>query len=151
MPGLVGEHAWAGGGQARVLVEATEWGDRELISTVLRRAGYTTACCPGPEGSGQRCTLAAGQGCGAAEQADVVVHALRRSDHRNLEALRALRQRLPGTPVVVEVPQSLVERHPDDYDGCVVVDPPLTEAALLAAITAALEGGGGAGARSDAT
>lgn len=151
MPGLVGEQAWAGGGQTRVLVEATEWGDRELISTVLRRAGYATAGCPGPEGSGQRCTLAAGQGCGAAEQADVVVHALRRSDHRNLEALRALRQRLPGTPVVVEVPRSLVDRHPDDYDGCVVVDPPLTEAALLAAVAAALAGGGRGGAAPDPT
>ena len=138
MPGLVGEHEWSDGGPARVLVEATEWGDRELISTVLRRAGYTTAGCPGPEGSGQRCTLAAGQGCGAAEEADVVVHALRRSDHRNLEALRALRQRLPGTPVVVEVPRSLVDRHPDDYDGCIVLEPPLTESTLLEAVAAAL-------------
>ncbi len=138
MPGLVGDHEWAGGELARVLVEATEWGDRELISTVLRRAGYRTVGCAGPEGSGHRCTLAAGQGCGAAEQADVVVHALRRSDHRNLEALRALRQRLPGTPVVVEVPRSLVERHPGDYRGCVVVDPPLTGPVLLDAVAEAL-------------
>lgn len=151
MPGLVGDHAWAGGGVvARVLVEATEWGDRELISTVLQRAGYATVCCPGPEGSGQRCTLAAGRGCQAAEHADVVIHALRRSDHRNLEALRALRQRLPGTPVVVEVPPSLVERHPEDYAGCVVIDPPLTGPALLEAVAEALAERSG-GVRPDPT
>lgn len=138
MPRLIHDHEWAGGARARVLVEATEWGDRELISTILRREGYATVACPGPEGAGQRCSLAAGAGCGAAESADVVVHALRSSDARNREALRALRERLPETPVVVEVPKAVLEHRPREYEGCVVVDAPLSGPALLDAVARAL-------------
>ena len=138
MPELIHEPDWASGSRGRVLVEATEWGVREMISTVLRREGFATVACPGPEGAGQRCSLAAGHGCQAAEQADVVVHALRSSDARNLEALRALRERLPDTPVVVEAPPMVAERRAADFAGCTVVDAPITAPALLDAVERAL-------------
>lgn len=138
MPELVGSPEWPSGIRGRVLVEATEWGAREMISGILQREGYATVACPGPEGAGQRCSLAAGHGCGAAEAADVVVHALRSTDARNREALRALRQRLPDTPVVVEAPRLVAERLAADYERCIVIDAPLTAPSLLDAVDRAL-------------
>jgi len=138
VPDLIQHPDWAPGEQPRVLVEASEWADRQVIEQMLRSQGYATVACPGPEGAGQRCSLAAGVGCRAAEEADVVVHALRPSDARNREALLALRQRLPGTPVVVEVPRAVAEERARDYEGCVVVHTPVTGPTLLAAVAEAL-------------
>ncbi|MFP5322335.1 MAG: hypothetical protein ACLGIC_10880 [Acidimicrobiia bacterium] len=138
MPELLHDHDWQGGGRARVLVEASEWPAREAIELILRGAGYATVACAGPEGSGQRCALAGGRGCAAAGEADLVVHALRASDARNLEALRALRSRRPAVPVVVEAPPAVAERREDDFAGCTVIDAPLTPASLLEAVEQAL-------------
>jgi CheY-like chemotaxis protein len=140
MPDLIRDHVWASDEHPRVLIEATEWGTRAQIASILRDEGYETVACPGPEGSGQRCSLAAGHGCGAAEEVDVVVHALRSWDPRNLEALRALRQRLPTTPVVVEVPPAERARREIELAGCVVLDAPFTPASLVAAVAHATAG-----------
>lgn len=140
MPDLVHDPRWAGGTRGRILVETAEWGDRELISTVLRRAGFATVACPGPAGAGQRCSLAAGNGCQAAVEADVVVHALRSCDARNLEALRALRQQLPDTPVIVEASEHVARQLADDYEGCIVLEAPLSAAAVVTAVEQVLPG-----------
>lgn len=140
MPELLDHQRWEGGQGPRVLVEAAEWGARATIESELRAAGYRTLSCAGPEGTGRRCPLASDQGCGAAEHADAVVYALRTTDARNLEVLRSLRSRLPNTPVVVEAPAPVVARHPEDFAGCTVVAPPLTQPGLLAAVAAALAG-----------
>lgn len=140
MPELIGEPGWQGGPRGRVLIEAAEWGRRASFSSFLRQHGFAAIACPGPEGCDERCSLAAGHGCAAAEQADVVVHALQSADLRNREALQALRHRLPGTPVVVEVPAPVVERRPDDYAGCIVVDTPMSNDELLEAVETALAG-----------
>ena len=138
MPDLIHGHEWGEASRPRVLVEAAEWGAREHLSSVLRQEGYETVTCPGPEGAGQRCHLAAGDGCTAAEHADVVVHALRPSDLRNVEALRALRQRLPEVPVVVEASPPDVRRRAAELEGCVVVPAPASPDALLDAVSRAL-------------
>lgn len=140
MPELIRDHKWSTKSQPRVLIEAVEWGTREHIAAVLRDEGYETVGCPGPEGSGERCSLAAGHGCGAAEEADVVVHALRSWDLRNVEALRALRRRLPATPVVVEASSAEVVQREDELAGCIVISAPYSTPDLVAAVALALEG-----------
>lgn len=140
MPELIRHHTWSTRSQPKVLIEAAEWRTREHIATILRNEGYETAACPGPEGSDQRCSLASGHGCGVAEEVDVVVHALRSWDLRNVEALRALRRRLPATPVVVEAPAADVARRQGELAGCVVISSPYTAPDLVAAVSLALEG-----------
>jgi DNA-binding NarL/FixJ family response regulator len=140
MPELIRGHTWDGEHRPRVVVEAAEWGAREQMAAALRAEGYEALTCPGPEGSGHRCTLAAGDGCRAAEEAHVVVHALGPWDLRNVEALRALRRRLPNTPVVVEVSAVDAARRTAELQGCVVVDAPCSPAEIVDAVARALDG-----------
>lgn len=140
MPDLIRDHTWRTIDHPRVLIEAAEWRKREQIAAVLRGEGYDTVACAGPEGSGHRCSLAAGDGCRAAQEADVVVHALGSYDLRNVEALHALRRRLPATPVVVEIPAAEAARRRDELTGYVVVEPSCSASELAAAVTQALEG-----------
>jgi len=138
VPELLEHPEWTGGHRGRVLVEAAEWGVREAITAVLRGAGYATVACAGPEGTGQRCALATAVGCQASAQADVVVHALRSTDARNLEALRALRRLRPDTPVVVEASPAVAAKRTEDFAGCFVIDSPFVPQDLLDAVDAAL-------------
>lgn len=140
MPELIRDHTWRTEEHPRVLIEAAEWGTREHIASILRDEGYETVACPGPEGSGQRCSLASGHGCGVAEDVDVVVHALGSWDLRNVEALRALRRRLPDTPVVVEASEAEAARRRDELAGCTVIEPTCSGPELVAAVAAALTG-----------
>jgi hypothetical protein len=117
-----------------VLIEATNWSARQAMAQTLAQAGFRPIACPGPVGSDTRCTLAAGAGCPAAEQADVVVHALQPGDPRNREVLAALRRRLPGTPVIVEVPEPVARSRPEAYEGCVVIPAPMSAAVLVEAV-----------------
>ena len=134
MPELIRDPQWGPSDGARVLIEATEWSARQTMAQILQAAGHRTVACPGPQGSDQRCRLAAGHGCEAAEQADVVVHALSRDDHRDKEVLAALRQRVPDTPVVVELPEVVIRSCAEEYEGCILVPAPMTAQALVAAV-----------------
>ncbi len=138
MPELISEPEWPEGG-ARVLVEASEWHHRESLTSFLRSQGFSPVSCPGPQGADTRCSLAAGHGCVAAAEADVVVHAMPHNDLRNREALRALRRELPDTPVIVEVPEPALRKRADEYDGCIAVHAPMSHEALLDAIQEALD------------
>jgi DNA-binding NtrC family response regulator len=140
MPDLLSHTEWEGGSRARVLVEAAEWPARSAIEQILRDAGYGTLSCPGPEGAGTRCALADDRGCHPAVEADVVVHALRAADPRNLEALRALRRVRPETPVIVEAPPAVAAQRAEDFAGCIVIDSPMTATALIDAVEEALAG-----------
>jgi len=121
----------------RVLIEAADWALEKSLAHILQQAGYVTASCDGPE-SGVRCRLVAGGGCSGCREADVVVHTLRHSDLRNREVLLEIRKRFPDLPLIVEVPAPRVERYPDDFDGCIVIPQPMTEALLLSALSEAL-------------
>lgn len=134
MAELIHSVDWGSSGGPRVLIEAADWSTRQLLSQVVEAAGYRSAACPGPAGSDHRCRLASGAGCQAAETADVVLYALRPGDHRNREALLALRRRLPGTPVVIDVPEAARRADPELYDGCVVVASPHSPDAVVAAL-----------------
>lgn len=138
MAELIAQPEWGTQDGPRVLVEAADWSSRHTMEQVLSDAGYRTVSCPGPSGAGARCHLAAGEGCDAADQADVVVHALHPGDQRNAEALLALCRRLAGTPIVVEVPEPIARARPDRYAGCAVVPSPMTPAMLLEAVSQAV-------------
>jgi hypothetical protein len=138
VPELIQDHEWGPGPRPRVVVEAVEWGAREHAAAVLREHGYEAVTCPGPEGAGQRCRLATGEGCSAVEGADVVVHSLRPWDPRNVEALRALRRRMPAHHVVVEVSGPDAARRKVDLEGCVVLEAPASAAELLDAVARAI-------------
>lgn len=133
MVDFIGDPQWGDPARGRVLVEAAEWSERQALESTLRRAGYATACCPGPTGADGRCPLASGHDCVAAREADVVVHALRPSDQRNREALLALR-RERTTAVIVEVAEPVVRARPDDYEGVTVVPYPMSATELLDAV-----------------
>lgn len=137
MPELVGEPQWTGEGRGRVLIEAAEWHHRQSLSRFLEGQGFEALACPGPQGADERCALAV-HGCAAAEQADVILHALAPSDLRNRETLRSLRRRAQATPVIVEVPEPVAERSAGEYEGCTVLHPPLSNWQLLAAIENAI-------------
>lgn len=125
-------------GAARVLIEGTEWSTREILGSILREEGYDVIACPGPEGTGSRCTLVATGDCDAVVDADVIVHTLRHTDARNREVLVSLKRRYPDTPVVVEVPLPRVEQFREDFADCHVVPYPMTAESLLPAVREAL-------------
>jgi hypothetical protein len=110
----------------RVLVEATEWSNREMLSNRLAEEGFDVVTCAGPEGTDDRCPLVESGTCPSAESADVIVQSLRHSDPRNREVLLSLRRHYPSTPIVVEVPEPHVAAHRDDFDGCEIVAYPAT-------------------------
>ncbi len=134
------EPTWSdqGRGSGRVLIEAAEWHTRESLSSILSDHGFDTSTCPGPEGADGRCPLAAGDGCRAADEADVVVHALQAADVRNIEVLRSHRRCNPATPVIVEVPEPTVDRSPETYEGTIAVAPPLNRS-LIDTVADAIE------------
>lgn len=134
MPDLIGEANWGEPGGARVLIEATDWSAREALALTLAQEGFRPLSCPGPGGADARCSLAAGAGCPAAEQADVIVHALGAGDPRNREVLSALRRQLPQIPVIVEVPEPVARSRPEAYEGCVVIPAPMSATALVEAV-----------------
>ena len=140
MADLIRSVHWGTSGGPRVLIEAADWSTRQLLSQVVEAAGYRSAACPGPAGSDHRCRLASGEGCQAAETADVVLHALRPGDQRNREALLALRRRLPGTPVVIDVPEPTRCAGPEVYDGCIFVASLHSPEAVVAALRDATAG-----------
>ncbi len=117
MADFVSEPDWTPSTGRRVLIEATEWRDREALATALRRRGYATAACPGPEGADGRCPLAGGAGCRTSEEADVIVHTLGPSDLRNVETLESHRRRHPSTPTVVEIADRAAAQAPERYAG----------------------------------
>lgn len=138
MADLIRSLDWGSSGGPRVLIEAADWSTRQLLTQVVEAAGYRSAACAGPAGSDHRCRLASGEGCTAAETADVVLYALRPGDQRNREALVALRRRLPGTPVVIDVPEPARRADPEVYDGCVSISPPHSPEAVVAALRDAI-------------
>lgn len=124
--------------RARVLIEATDFAKKTALAGFLREHGYSVSTCGGPEATDDRCALVECDRCDGVARADVVVHAMGRHDPRNREVLATILARHPDTPVVVEAPSPLVERHPDDYAECVVVPQPASSASVLEAVESVL-------------
>jgi len=124
----------------RVLVETTDSAKRDALASILSRHGYSVRTCGGPEATDERCPLVDREECTGVAGADAIVHAMRRFDPRNREVLEEIRRRYPDIPLVVEVPKPVVDKFPDDFEGCRIVPQPLTKAALLEAVDDVLRG-----------
>lgn len=132
---------WSGRDRGpRVLVEATDFVKRDVLTRILTKNGYSVCGCGGPEADDRRCPLADDHECPAVAGADVVVHSMRHSDPRNREVLMEIQRRYPEVPMVVEVPMPVVERHPRDFENVRVVPQPMTSTALLEAVDEVLAG-----------
>ena len=129
---------WVGREGPRVLIEASDFTKLYALRNILSERGYSVLTCGGPEATDDRCALVDFDHCDGVARADLVVHSMRPQDPRNREVLRAIRQKYSGTPVVVEAPRPYVEKHAEDFDGCIVVFQPMTRRTLMEAVDAAL-------------
>lgn len=133
----VSPQPWPWVGQPRVLIEHRDESAGLELASVLRRAGYAVAVCPGPERA-QDCPLAGPEGCAVAHGADVIVSSLGIDRPETREVLRALRLRLPGTPLIVEAPAGEKAEWQDVLEGCDLLTSPVVPEQLVASVQAAL-------------
>jgi hypothetical protein len=121
----------------RVLVECEDPTIQDGVARVLREGGYAVTQCGGPASRvAGACPLVARGHCALIEDADVVVHALDPAEGEHRLILHAIRQRVPETPVVVEVAHEYERRHADLLAGCEPVRFPMTRQGLLDAVAA---------------
>jgi hypothetical protein len=127
-------------GRPRVLVEAADGAVRVAVKRILDAAGYEVAGCGGPEAfRGGACPLVEEGRCSLAEGADVILNSLGLGMAESCAVLAAVRERVPDTPVVVEVPQPQLAYHRDELAGCWVALCPMTSAGLRERVHAALD------------
>ncbi len=129
---------WSDDEVDRVLIEATDALQRDVIQQILTRHGYSVRSCGGPEATETRCPLTAGKGCPVVEGADVVVQAMRLSDPRNREVLLEIQRLHPEISLLVEVPSPSADRAPEDFEHCQIMAQPMTSATLLASVSDAV-------------
>jgi len=129
-------------GRPRVVVEYEDDAVAYSIKKVLEAEGYDAAVCPGPRDlPAGHCPLAAGHECELATGADVVVNGLDLALGANRAVLHALHERVPGLPVVVEVPLQRREHHADALEGASELRFPMTRETLVRAVRDALTPG----------
>ena len=128
---------WPWVGQPRVLIEHPDESAGLALASILRRAGYAVAVCPGPEQS-EHCPLTGPEGCAVAHGADVVVSSLGLERLEAREVLQALRLRRPETPLVVEVPPGDNADWRDLLEGCDLIVSPVVPEQLVTCVRAAL-------------
>ena len=128
---------WPWVGQPRILIEHPDDAVGLELASVLRREGYAVAVCPGPAES-ERCPLTGPEGCAVAHGADVVVSALGLDGSTGREVLEALRARLAGVALVVEVDPALEDECRDLLEGCQIVSSPADPDRLVASVREAL-------------
>ena len=128
---------WPWVGQPRVLIEHPDESAGLALASILRRAGYAVAVCPGPERS-EHCPLTGPEGCAVAHGADVVVSSLGLERLEAREVLQALRLRRPETPLVVEVPPGDNADWRDLLEGCDLIVSPVVPEQLVTCVRAAL-------------
>jgi hypothetical protein len=127
--------------RARVLVENADSGVGFAMQELLKNAAFDVQYCGGPDRlRGHRCPLVTEGRCSLVEGADVVVHSLNLDRPDHAAVLQGIRDLHPDTPVVVEVPTPVMEKHADLLDGFTIVPMPATRAALTNAVRHALSG-----------
>jgi len=123
------------------LIENSDMGVGFAAEHVLQDAGFEVAVCGGPDRlPHHECPLVDEGRCSLAENADAVVHSLNPDRPDHAAVLRALQDRLPGVPVVVEVPAPSMVRHEELLAGCTVLPAPATRTSLVDAVRAVLPG-----------
>lgn len=141
MPRSLKEPIWSSQDTGpRVLVEVTDFTKRDAITKILAREGFAVRTCGGPDEFDERCPLTDRGECSGVAGADVVVNSMHPFAPSSREMLDALRDRHPGTPLVVEVPMPLVTERPGDYQGIRVLPQPMTRVSLLEAVEEVLAG-----------
>lgn len=143
IPGEAPPEGWSGPWRGpRVLVESEDLAERWAIGTILRNEGFDVIACGGPHLlEGGACPLASGQDCAAAACADAVLYCLNLPDAVNQGVLGALRDRWPGRPLVVEVPEPRAEKAGPTLAGCHVLFAPASGSEIVDAVTAAVAAG----------
>jgi hypothetical protein len=125
-------------GSPRALVECQDAAVQDGLARALRESGYSVATCGGPETrASHTCPLVTEGRCGLVEDADVVVHALDSAAETHRTVLYAIRDRVPDTPVVVEV--TAADRDDARAAGYETVRYPVSRQALLDALVAATD------------
>lgn len=84
----------------RVLVEVP--GGRSPVEAAARAAGFEVLACPGPLSDWSRCPAVAGQPCPLAQDADLIVDAVRSDGGLGASLLEAHDTLHPGIPLCVE-------------------------------------------------
>ena len=131
---------WPWPGHPRVLIEHADEAAGLALASGLRQSGYAVAVCPGPEQS-DRCPLAGAEGCAIAHGADLIVSSLGLDTAESREVLRALRERCPETPLIVEVAAGQEAELADLVKGCDVIVSPVDPEQLVAKVREALPSG----------
>lgn len=127
--------------RARVLIENADSGEAWVMQKLLTDAAYDVQTCGGPDClKRHRCPLVTEEKCSLVEGADVVVHGLNLERPDQAAVLQAIRDRHPDTPVVVEVPTPIREKHANLLDGFTIVPMPATRETLIDAVRHALSG-----------
>ena len=127
--------------RARVLVENADPGVAYAMQRALEDSAFDVLTCGGPDHlKRNRCPLVAEGRCSLVEGADVVVHGLNVNRPDQAAVLQGIRDRYPDTPVVVEVPTPLREKHEKLLDGFTIVRMPATRERLIDAVRHALSG-----------
>jgi hypothetical protein len=128
-------------GRRRVLIENPDMGAGFAAERVLQDAGYEVAVCGGPDRlPDHECPLVHDGRCGLSEGADAIVHSLNLDRPEHAAVLRALRDRLPDVPIVVEVPAPAMVRHEALLSTCRVLPAPATRVSLTDAVQSVLPG-----------
>jgi len=137
------ERGWPGrmDWRARVLVENADRSVGYATQKLLIDEAFDVQYCGGPDLlRRQRCPLVTEGRCALVDGADVVVHSLNLDRPDHAAVLRRMRELHPDTPVVVEVPTPVLEKHADLLDGFTIVPMPATRVALTDAVRHALSG-----------
>jgi hypothetical protein len=114
----------------RVLFESPDGAEAHAAWALLRRHGYGTMWCSGPQGDAE-CSLVADGHCPLVDEADAVVSALDLDDPSCQAVAEQLENRAGETPVVVVAPRATAPRWVDELPACQVVTGPLSAKVLI--------------------
>jgi hypothetical protein len=108
----------------RVLIETSDPLAGSAGVRLLREEGLDVQVCRGPHRVPQGgCPILTDGDCSLVSSADVVVYDLDLDNPTEQEVLHVVRLRYPDTPVVVEAPTDVAQRHAADLAGCTVIPP----------------------------
>lgn len=125
--------------QPRALVEDDDGASQWAVAQIFERVGFEVACCDGPAAfRDHKCPMLKDGSCSLAAGADVIFNSLSLSMAENLELIGALRQHLPDTPLLVEVPRPRAEQLGDALDGCRLLAVPATASTIASHALAAI-------------
>ncbi len=111
------------------------------MQNLLTNEAFDVKYCGGPDHLPRHnCPLVTEGKCSLVAGADVVVHSLNLDRADQAGVLKGIREAYPDTPVVVEIPTPVMEKHAELLDGFTLVPMPATRTSLLDAVRHALSG-----------